>query len=90
MRVRSTSTVDPLVFSLLVDVMEIAKHFYRANVRTSIINNPFAAVLDNVFEKLECFVDLPPLAGFLFHKSTVDAGHDFVEVLAISSNQAGG
>lgn len=31
------------------------------------------------------FVDLPPLLCFLLHKTSIDAWHDFVEVLAVRS-----
>ena len=46
-----TSTdVHALVFSLLVDVVEVAQNFDRRQVSTSFIDDTFGAILDNIFK----------------------------------------
>lgn len=48
---------------------------------SSIVDNTFGTMLDEVFEQLESLVDLPPFFGGLFCESPIDHGHDLVECL---------
>jgi hypothetical protein len=48
-----------------------------------VIYNSFAAVLYQIFKQLESLINLSPLASLLLHESTVDAGHDLIELLTM-------
>lgn len=74
-------TIDPLVLSFCIDIVKVAEHFDRGDVCSRIVDNSFAAVLDDVLKKLECLIYLAPLAGFFLQEATVNAWHNFVEIL---------
>jgi hypothetical protein len=75
--------------------VELAQHLEEREVRTSIVDNPFAAILDEKFQELETlpsrsvqfdlkmrltnFVNLSPFLGCLFGETFVYHGHDLVE-----------
>jgi ribosome-associated translation inhibitor RaiA len=46
-------TIDALVLALIVDVVEVPKHFDGANVRAGVVHDALAAVFDDVLKKLE-------------------------------------
>jgi hypothetical protein len=46
-------TIQPLVFALLVDVVEVAKHFDGGDVRPRVVHHALGPVLDEIFEQLE-------------------------------------
>lgn len=52
-------TVDSLVFSFLVDIMEIPQHLQGRKMRTCIVDYSFRAVLDQVLEQLQCLGEYP-------------------------------
>jgi hypothetical protein len=51
-------TVETLILALLINIMEIPEHLYGRNVRTRIVDDPFAPVFDEIFEKLKGLLDL--------------------------------
>ena len=61
--------------------MEVTEHFDSRDMCSCIINDPFTTVLDDILEKLKCLIYLPPLASFFLEEATVNAWHDFVEIL---------
>lgn len=46
-------TVDALVFSFLVDVVETTEHFDGGDMRASIIDNALRPVFYKIFEELQ-------------------------------------
>lgn len=52
--------IHTLVLAVLVNEMELPQHLEEREVRPRIINNPFRAVLNQEFQKLEGFVYLSP------------------------------
>jgi hypothetical protein len=61
--------------------VKVAEYFDRGDVCPRIVDNPFAAVLDDVLEELKRLIYLPPLAGFFLQEATVNTWHDLVEIL---------
>ncbi len=51
-------TINPLVLPLLINIMEIPQHLNGRDMGSSVINNAFTSVLDDVFEKLESLLDI--------------------------------
>lgn len=45
--------IDPLVFALVVNVVEIAQHLDHGEVAPRVVNNTLRAVLDEVLEQLQ-------------------------------------
>jgi hypothetical protein len=46
-------TIDTLVFSLLVDVVETTEHFYGGDMRASIIDDALRPMFNQILEKLQ-------------------------------------
>lgn len=74
--------VDALVLAILVDEVELPQHLEKGEVGSGVIDNTFGAVLDQILEQLEGFVDLSPFLGGFLCEPPVDHGHDLVEGLA--------
>jgi uncharacterized protein YabN with tetrapyrrole methylase and pyrophosphatase domain len=47
------STIDALVFALLIDVVKVPQHLDGTHVTTCVVYDPFRPVLDQVFQQLE-------------------------------------
>ena len=50
-------TIYPLVLALVINVVEVPKHYDRGHVRMGIIYDSFTPVLDDVLEQLQCLSD---------------------------------
>lgn len=57
------SHVETLVFTLLVNVIEVTKHLNRGDVGAGIVYYPFATIFDEVLEELECLIGISQSDG---------------------------
>ena len=80
---RRRNTIDPLILSLVIDVMEVPQHLDGRQVTTCVIYDALAPIFDEIFKKLQGLVNLAPLTRFLVHEARVNCWHDLIELLAV-------